>query len=41
VKEQKKQEVAEQMDEMERQVSSTIDLFDTIMQLWKKVEEDQ
>jgi RNAse (barnase) inhibitor barstar len=42
VKDQRKQEETRKMEEMERQVSATINLFDRVAtQLWKKLEEDQ
>jgi hypothetical protein len=41
VKEQTKKEAARQMDEMERQVNATVDLFDKETHLWTKLEEDQ
>jgi hypothetical protein len=41
VKEKRKQEATGQMEEMERQVSTTVDLFDRETQLWTKLEEDQ
>jgi hypothetical protein len=41
VKEQKRQEVARQMDEMEIQVSADMDLFDREVQLWTVLEEDE
>jgi cell fate (sporulation/competence/biofilm development) regulator YlbF (YheA/YmcA/DUF963 family) len=41
VKEQRKQEATMQLQEIEQQVSTTADLFDTTTQLWMKLEEDQ
>jgi hypothetical protein len=41
VKEQRRQEATRQMEEMERQVSTTIDLFDRATQVWKTLEEDE
>jgi hypothetical protein len=41
VKEQRKQQAATQMEEMEQQVRAVADLFDKAVQLWKKQEEDQ
>jgi hypothetical protein len=41
VKEKRIQEAIKQMDEIERQVSVAVDLFDRATQLWKKMEEDQ
>jgi hypothetical protein len=41
VKEQRKHEAVGKMEEMERQVSATVDLFDRETQLWTKMEEDQ
>jgi hypothetical protein len=35
------QEAIKQMDEIERQVSVAVALFDRAAQLWKKMEEDQ
>ena len=41
VREQRKQEAIEQIQEIERQVHATADLFDKATQLWMKLEEDQ
>jgi uncharacterized coiled-coil DUF342 family protein len=41
VREQRKQEATKQIQEIERQVSATADLFDKATQLWMKLEEDQ
>jgi hypothetical protein len=41
VKEKRKQEATTQIEEMERQVSAVVDLFDKEKQLWMKLEEDQ
>jgi hypothetical protein len=41
VREQRKQEATEQLQEIEQQVSTTTDLFDKATQLWTKLEEDQ
>jgi predicted nucleic acid-binding Zn-ribbon protein len=41
VKEKRKQEAVEQLQEIERQVSTTTDLFENATQLWTKLEEDQ
>jgi polyhydroxyalkanoate synthesis regulator protein len=41
VKEQRKQEAAAQIEEMERQVRAAADLFDKAAQLWTKFQEDQ
>jgi hypothetical protein len=41
VREQRKQEATEQLQEIERQVHAVGDLFDKATQLWTKLEEDQ
>jgi len=41
VKEQRKQEVASQIDERERQVNTTTILFDRATQLWITLDEDE
>jgi hypothetical protein len=41
VKEKMKKEATRWMEEMERQVSVAVDLFDIATQLWTKLEEDQ
>jgi hypothetical protein len=41
VKEKRRQEATGQMEEMERQVSTTVDLFDRVAQLWTTMEEDE
>jgi prophage maintenance system killer protein len=41
VKEKRKQEAMVQLQEIEKQISTTTDLFDKAAQLWTKLEEDQ
>jgi hypothetical protein len=41
VKEQRKQEVTMQLQEIEQQFSTTTELFDKATQIWTKLEEDQ
>jgi hypothetical protein len=41
VKEKRKQEVTTQIEEMERQVSTSVDFFDKEKKQWMKLEEDQ
>jgi hypothetical protein len=41
VKEQRKQEAASQIDEMEKQISAATGLFDRAVQLWTTLEEDE
>jgi archaellum component FlaC len=41
VREQRKLEVAIQINEMEKQVSAVEELFDQATQLWKMIEEDE